>query len=490
MPPLLPKFKLSRECRRPNFLRRVILLERLKFRPVVVDLNTWFSHGYPFGAPSGPIAIGSNKPRIAMSDDSGSVSDELAPTWSGWQQQPTAAAIKKSPLAQALDLKKKKQSPKKRNPSRRLQQRTSSPPPLAPPGRRGGVEPNRVKKPDFVDSSSEDELVRGRAASSSSSSVFDLRSVAASLPSAPATAVAAGPTRGKPFPKPITKPAPEVIDLLDSDSDDNDLTPAPPNPWLASGPVPAQFPTPFALSPAQDASLTQFLRLVAKIPRDTPLHLVHDKHMIRVSDTRTLVLGDWLNDEHINGYLSLAQERLGTDTDQVRVFSTFFYSQLLAGGYERVRRWLPRRATEYTRFVVPVNFNNRHWGLAVVDTGNSQDSTVGATVTVYDSLPSVERARKVTAVLSDWVRAERADVVKYGAATDAVSIHVNLAALEKCPRQNDGAACGVFAVAFAVCALARLPVTSAAFDHSMQVDFRRRMCFELIGQGQGRGGNK
>ena len=87
---------------------------------------------------------------------------------------------------------------------------------------------------------------------------------------------------------------------------------------------------------------------------------------------------------------------------------------------------------EKYKIIVPINSQNNHWLLAVID-------NVKKTVTVYDSLPSVTRAKTVGDMMMKWVKAEHQhkkapfEAKKWKITKDDSS-----------PVQDNGYDCGVF----------------------------------------------
>lgn len=75
-------------------------------------------------------------------------------------------------------------------------------------------------------------------------------------------------------------------------------------------------------------------------------------------------------------YLALVCHRANKDSPKhkkVHAFSTFFYKNLSSGGHNSVRRWAKRFGIEGAKLgkldylIVPINQNNSHWTLAVVN---------------------------------------------------------------------------------------------------------------------------
>lgn len=101
--------------------------------------------------------------------------------------------------------------------------------------------------------------------------------------------------------------------------------------------------------------------------------------------------GQWLNDEVINFYLGLLQEREMANgrpkAPRVHFHNTFFYNKLFTDAgeyqYKSVQRWTTEKRLGYCildceLILIPVH-QDIHWVLAAID-------LVNKTVTYYDSL--------------------------------------------------------------------------------------------------------
>lgn len=97
---------------------------------------------------------------------------------------------------------------------------------------------------------------------------------------------------------------------------------------------------------------------------------------IRVTSMQRLMPGKWLDDEIINAYMMMLNDRDQRLCRQIpsrrctRFFNTFFYSKLMEGGvydYTRVRRWTKRvDVFACEKLVIPINLSNTHWILVVI----------------------------------------------------------------------------------------------------------------------------
>ncbi|KAG1673549.1 hypothetical protein FOA52_003849 [Chlamydomonas sp. UWO 241] len=175
---------------------------------------------------------------------------------------------------------------------------------------------------------------------------------------------------------------------------------------------------------------------------------------------RCMATGSWLNDEAINLYMVLLQERdtamrtappPGPRAPTSHFFNSFFLSKLYKDSkrydYNAVRRWtapgklkssgqLSPNILSVDRVIVPVNDNNIHWTCAVIDIKGRQlmylDSMGGQDPDLLEFLARyiADESRdklKVELDTSSWVRVHRSDV----------------------PRQRNGCDCGMFTILYA-----------------------------------------
>lgn len=213
----------------------------------------------------------------------------------------------------------------------------------------------------------------------------------------------------------------------------------------------------------------------------------------------------WLNDEIINAYVHLINERntrLGSEGAAPRtyVFNTFFYTRLTsgAGGYDYagVRRWTSRAKVDVLRhdlLLVPVNLGNHHWVLSGIDMKNHK-------VVYLDSMHGSDKAN-VVACLQRWIYDEVKS--KHGAKVAArfsegsweVQVnHYNLwrtgvlpfplelptmqaGRLQRMPKQEDGGSCGVFIAKTADCLALGVIVYLRQKDVRL---VRKRMVLDLL----------
>jgi len=209
-----------------------------------------------------------------------------------------------------------------------------------------------------------------------------------------------------------------------------------------------------------DAEKSELLKFTRR-PEDEAV-FKHEASKVKLMgrDLARLAPGSWLNDETINLFMRLLQERDtrihersdAADFAKCHFFNSFFLTKLYKGAdgydYNAVRRWtMPARlkATGQSRssildvdkIIVPVNQSNTHWTVAVVDLRNER-------LEYFDSLGGEDD--ECLAHLAQYVvdefqnkRAEdRPDVLEWPR-------HFP----KNIPRQRNGWDCGVYLSMFA-----------------------------------------
>ena len=112
---------------------------------------------------------------------------------------------------------------------------------------------------------------------------------------------------------------------------------------------------------------------------DTDAVIDNEKANYRItkSSLERLLPGKWLNDEIINGYVSLINEReKEQNLGNVYIFNTYFYTMIegmLKRGdydYKKLERILTRKKINlrnYKTVVVPINIEKYHWLMLCAD---------------------------------------------------------------------------------------------------------------------------
>lgn len=180
----------------------------------------------------------------------------------------------------------------------------------------------------------------------------------------------------------------------------------------------------------------------------------------------------WLNDESINEYLNLVTTHAnkglqGKTPPRMHAFSTFFFTSLKTGGYQKVARWAKRAKIagaallDVEKIFIPVNPNSNHWTLAVIEPKNLR-------ITHYNSLGNGCRA--YLELISEWLKGE----LGAGFIKDDWELDFHA----ESPQQMNGSDCGVFTVTTAKQIMLGVdPMSYGAKDIPTQ---RRRMIAELV----------
>lgn len=190
-----------------------------------------------------------------------------------------------------------------------------------------------------------------------------------------------------------------------------------------------------------------------------------------------LKTGTWLNDEVINFFFNLLEERNNRIRSEGNrkipkcgFMNSFFYTKLADGGnynYKNVKRWTKKKKLDIfdlDLFLFPVNLNNTHWCIGVLDFRNRQ-------IQYYDSLGG--SGGYFFDIMKRYLEDEHLD--KKGSSLDISSWKgVNVAGI---PRQKNGYDCGMFLCKFADFLSEGLPLE---FSQNDIVYFRQRMLNEIL----------
>mmetsp|Transcript_3229 Transcript_3229/g.6327 ORF Transcript_3229/g.6327 Transcript_3229/m.6327 type:complete len:680 (-) Transcript_3229:379-2418(-) len=169
---------------------------------------------------------------------------------------------------------------------------------------------------------------------------------------------------------------------------------------------------------------------------------------IQRSDINCLAGLNWLNDEVINFYMGMLQERelrLSPGKPRVHFFNTFFYNALSKDegkyNYKKVRRWTTEKRLkgycilDCQKVVVPIH-QGYHWVLGVINLDEQ-------TLEFYDSMGGSDRGalEDLARYIADEYQDKRSQDVDVSGWR-----YVNH---DKIPLQQNCCDCGVFMVAFA-----------------------------------------
>eukprot|EP00038_Savillea_parva_P010682 m.191978 g.191978 ORF g.191978 m.191978 type:complete len:820 (-) comp18530_c0_seq1:14-2473(-) len=189
-------------------------------------------------------------------------------------------------------------------------------------------------------------------------------------------------------------------------------------------------------------------------------------------DFSTVADTEWLNDNVMNSYMTLLQQRNAKDASFPNFwsFTTFFYPQLKSKGYNSVRRWTkeakcPGGLKAYDIIVVPLHLGV-HWCCGFIDFRHK-------TIEMYDSLGSSEQSfyRNIREYLDKEWQDKHGHPFDFDGWEDVRS--------NQCPQQRNGFDCGMFALKFADFR-SRDKHTPFSFTQNHIEYFRQRATIELL----------
>lgn len=173
-----------------------------------------------------------------------------------------------------------------------------------------------------------------------------------------------------------------------------------------------------------------------------PQECIADSFRVQVTtrDIQTLRHGAWLNDTVIDFYLALITNRSQQDKSLPRTFAftSHFYPKLEKEGFEGVKRWAARKKIDVTQMdyiYIPVNRNNTHWCLAVI---NNKD----ARFEFYDSMNG--RGKHTLSNLRDYMISQTMMTYPESDPKELGYGSYEMLTSVPCPQQENAADCGVF----------------------------------------------
>jgi sentrin-specific protease 1 len=203
--------------------------------------------------------------------------------------------------------------------------------------------------------------------------------------------------------------------------------------------------------------------------------IVIDKFDIQMTRHKLLCLTDgiWLNDEVINFYMKLLQERdaalCASNTRRLtsNFFNSFFLAKIMENNYtyNNVLRWTTRfNVFNMDKLYFPVNIANAHWAMAVIfmryKTIIYYDSLRGSGETFVDTLlhwlQDEAHRKNVNFDPTDWILLPTPN---YG------------------PRQGNGYDCGVFSIMCADYTSDNLPLD---YNQSGMIFYRRHILASIL----------
>jgi sentrin-specific protease 1 len=205
-------------------------------------------------------------------------------------------------------------------------------------------------------------------------------------------------------------------------------------------------------------------KLLTGSPNDHKTVVV-DKFNIDITVGKLVCLrrNTWLNDEVVNFYMAMLQERdarLCSASDGTRLpshyFNSFFMTKLLENGqynYGQVKRWSKKfDVFALDRVFIPINLNNTHWVMAVVFVQKKE-------IHYYDSM-SGSGKRYLDAMLK-WLVDEARE--KKGEQLDKSQWKL-IDREQNVPQQQNGYDCGVFSIMCADYVSDNLPLSYVQED--------------------------
>lgn len=199
------------------------------------------------------------------------------------------------------------------------------------------------------------------------------------------------------------------------------------------------------LSTVSDEDMAQVLKAFSAPDDDIVAN--HSIEM-KARDFRRLKNGVWLNDEIVNFYMGLLQDRDKTLCEQdpnrrkSHFFSSMFMDKLMNVGnnkgyeYANVRRWSRKfDIFEMDKVVFPINISNSHWTLAVLFVQEKR-------ICYYDSMNG-NGDRYLTA-LRCWLVDEAQNKKQMN--LDGQEYTLIGSVENNVPQQNNGSDCGVFTI--------------------------------------------
>ncbi|XP_041696519.2 sentrin-specific protease 5 [Coregonus clupeaformis] len=185
----------------------------------------------------------------------------------------------------------------------------------------------------------------------------------------------------------------------------------------------------------------------------------YNKHTLTLEDLSTLDDQNWVNDQVINMYGELIVE---ATQNKVHFFNSFFHRQLVAKGYEGVKRWTKKVDLFSKRLLlIPIHLEI-HWSLITVDIANHH-------IHYYDSQGIVFKYTMEN-ILS-YILAE-AKEKKQAGYQKGWKMTIN----KGIPQQKNDSDCGVFVLEYCKCLALKEPLQ---FTQDDMPKVRQRIYKEL-----------
>lgn len=187
--------------------------------------------------------------------------------------------------------------------------------------------------------------------------------------------------------------------------------------------------------------------------------VTHNKHTLSLEDLSTLEEQNWINDQIINMYGELIME---ATEQRVHFFNSFFHKQLVAKGYEGVKRWT-KKIDLFSKWLVLIPIHLEiHWSLVTV-------SMAQKTISYYDSQGIV--FRHTTENIMKYLQAEAKDKKQPG-----FQKGWKTTIIKGIPQQKNDSDCGVFVLEYCRCLSVKQPFR---FSQDDMPRIRKRIYKEL-----------
>uniref|UniRef100_A0A8C2ZZL0 SUMO specific peptidase 5 n=2 Tax=Cyclopterus lumpus TaxID=8103 RepID=A0A8C2ZZL0_CYCLU len=185
----------------------------------------------------------------------------------------------------------------------------------------------------------------------------------------------------------------------------------------------------------------------------------YNKHTLGLEDLGTLEEQNWLNDQIINMYGELIME---TTQHKVHFFNSFFHKQLVAKGYDGVKRWT-KKVDLFSKWLLlfPIHLEI-HWSLITVTMATK-------TISYYDSQGIV--FRHTTDNIMKYLQSEAREKQQA-----AFQKGWKITIIKGIPQQKNDSDCGVFVLEYCRCLSVKQPLL---FSQEDMPRIRKRIHKEL-----------
>ncbi|KAM4549101.1 uncharacterized protein PAE49_017064 [Odontesthes bonariensis] len=159
--------------------------------------------------------------------------------------------------------------------------------------------------------------------------------------------------------------------------------------------------------------------------------VMYNKHTLSLDDLGTLEEQNWLNDQIINMYGELIME---ATQHKVHFFNSFFHKQLVAKGYDGVKRWT-KKVDLFSKWLVLIPIHLEiHWSLVTVTMATK-------TISYYDSQGIV--FRHTTDNIMKYLLSEAREKKQL-----AFQKGWKITIIKGIPQQKNDSDCGVFVLEY------------------------------------------